>query len=183
MLKIIINLLVSLASIAYPLLWLWNDQSNGLFALLCLLIPLWFIKGLYQHSTARYLSWFTGTLLSIIAIRGSVEGMYWYPLVINGILLLLFGSSLWQSQTVVERLARIQEPNLSSAGIRYTRKVTILWCSFFIFNMFVVAVALLLGQYRFWALYSGVISYILLGILMSGEWLVRQRVKRKIINE
>ena len=109
--------------------------------------------------------------------------MYWYPLVINGILLLLFGSSLWQSQTVVERLARIQEPNLSSAGIRYTRKVTILWCSFFIFNMFVVAVALLLGQYRFWALYSGVISYILLGILMSGEWLVRQRVKRKIINE
>ena len=29
-----------------------------------------------------------------------------------------------------------------------------------------------------WALYTGLISYLLMGLLFAGEWLVRQRVRR-----
>ncbi len=104
--------------------------------------------------------------------------MFWYPIIINGLMLSLFGSSLWSEQTVVERLARLQTPDLNEAGVRYTRKVTQLWCGVFIVNILITGAAIWLKFYDFWALYTGVISYCVIGVVMAGEWLVRQKVKQ-----
>ena len=93
-------------------------------------------------------------------------------------MLSLFGSSLWSEQTVVERLARLQTPDLNEAGVRYTRKVTQLWCGVFIVNILITGMAIWLKYYDFWALYTGVISYCVIGVVMAGEWLVRQKVKQ-----
>lgn len=77
---------------------------------------------------------------------------------------------------MVERLARIREPQLSPAGVRYTRKVTKVWCGFFICNGAVALFTVLYVDLRLWTLWNGMLSYILMGTLMAGEWLVRQRV-------
>ena len=77
---------------------------------------------------------------------------------------------------MVERLARIREPQLSPAGVRYTRKVTKVWCGFFIGNGAVALFTVLYADLRLWTLWNGMLSYILMGTLMAGEWLVRQRV-------
>ncbi len=47
-------------------------------------------------------------------------------------MLALFSASLLQKQTLVERLARLQEPELPDSGVRYTRTVTKVWCGFFL---------------------------------------------------
>ena len=83
---------------------------------------------------------------------------------------------------MIERLARLQEPDLPAAGVAYTRRVTQVWCGFFIVNGSVSLLTALFASDAGWALYNGVISYALMGLLFVGEWLIRKRVKAKALD-
>ncbi|MFL4366030.1 COG4648 family protein [Enterobacter asburiae] len=102
-----------------------------------------------------------------------------YPVVVNLVMLAVFGGSLWTAMPLVERLARLREPNLPPEGVRYTRKVTLVWCGFFIGNGAMALFTVLHGDMRLWTLWNGMVAYILMGTLMATEWLVRQRVIKK----
>lgn len=104
--------------------------------------------------------------------------LLWYPLVVNSVMLALFGGSLFSRMPLIERLARWRESALSPAAVRYTRRVTQVWCGFFIINGAVSLWTCLHGNVHIWTLWNGMLSYMLMGALFAGEWLVRQRVKR-----
>ncbi|MDQ9220959.1 hypothetical protein RF180_01305, partial [Escherichia coli] len=53
--------------------------------------------------------------------------LLFYPVVVNAVMLAVFGGSLWSAMPIVERLARLQEPDLPEKGMRYTRRVTQIW--------------------------------------------------------
>ena len=76
-----------------------------------------------------------------------------------------------------ERLARLHDPELDAHGVAYTRRVTIVWCGFFILNGGIALATALWASEQTWALYNGFITYALMGLLMGGEWLVRRRVR------
>jgi len=101
-----------------------------------------------------------------------------YPVWVNVVMLAVFGYSLVHPPTVVERLARLQEPALPASGVRYTRKVTLVWCLFFVLNGAAAAISALWGSDAVWAFYNGLLAYVLMGCLMGGEWLVRRRVRQ-----
>ena len=105
--------------------------------------------------------------------------LLFYPVVINIVMLAVFGGSLWSAMPIVERLARLQEPDLNDAAIRYTRRVTQIWCAFFIVNGSIALLTALYGDMALWTLWNGMVAYLLMGTLMAVEWLVRQRVKRQ----
>jgi uncharacterized membrane protein len=95
------------------------------------------------------------------------------PVLINGALLATFGSSLWGTP-MVERFARLQNPNLGPDHVPYCRAVTKVWCGFFGFN---IAMSVWLGLFAplsWWALYTGIIAYVLIGVLATGEYIVRK---------
>jgi uncharacterized membrane protein len=100
-----------------------------------------------------------------------------YPLCINAGLLASFGFSLWRGMPVVERLARLQEPDLPEQAVRYTRRVTQAWCVFFAVNAALSLATAVWGSEALWALYNGVIAYILMGLFFAVEWLIRRRVR------
>jgi uncharacterized membrane protein len=102
-----------------------------------------------------------------------------YPVVVNLVMLAVFGGSLWTSMPLVERLARLREPNLPPEGVRYTRNVTRVWCVFFIVNGSIALLTVVKGDIQLWTLWNGMIAYILMGTLMATEWLIRQRVIKK----
>ena len=104
--------------------------------------------------------------------------LLYYPVLANVLLLLLFAYSLFAPPTVVERLARIAEPQLDAAGVAYTRRVTQVWCGFFIVNGAIALATCLSGDIALWTLYNGGISYLLMGALMGIEWIVRKRIRR-----
>lgn len=114
-------------------------------------------------------------LVSVSYTMGSnsIEGLKFYPLVVSVCLLLSFGYSVLFPPTVIERIARLSEPALSDAGIRYTRLVTLVWCGFFFFNSLVVLYSIYRASFEFWALYNGFVSYLLIGGLLGGEYLYR----------
>jgi uncharacterized membrane protein len=100
-----------------------------------------------------------------------------YPVLVNAVMLGLFGLSLRHPPTAIERFARLQDPDLPPEAIPYTRKVTVVWCAFFVINGLIAAGTALWASDRLWALYNGLIAYLLMGALFAGEWLVRPRPK------
>ena len=107
-------------------------------------------------------------------------GLKLYPVIINFSLLLSFVLSLVYPPTVIERIARISEPELSSAGVQYTRKVTVIWCGFFFINGLVAIYTSVYASVATWALYNGLISYLLIGSLLGGEYLYRHWFLKKV---
>ena len=102
-----------------------------------------------------------------------------YPVLVNAVLLVVFAVSLRHPPSAVERLARLSEPSLPASGVRYTHKVTAVWCVFFVANGAAAAYTAAFSSDATWALYNGLIAYVLMGCLMGSEWLVRQWIKQR----
>ena len=118
-----------------------------------------------------------------LALKRADLALKAYPICVNLGLLAVFGQSLWQGPTVVERLATLRQGPLDERGVRYTRTVTQSWCVFFLLNAALSLATALFATERIWALYNGGISYGLMGLMFAGEWLIRRRVLRRAAAE
>jgi len=168
-------------SLAYPVvvyLALGHVSPRWIALLLVLL-------GLARAWVTRELFWLGAAAVAMVLAAASFLGDFWgplklYPALVNGVMFGLFAMSLWRGPSVVERLARLREPDFPPAAVRYTRRVTQVWCGFFVVNGLVAAATALWGSTATWTLYNGLLSYIAMGVLMGCEWLVRQRVRARI---
>lgn len=115
------------------------------------------------------------TLAGLTALTNSETLLRFYPAAMSTGMLLLFGLSLKYPPSIVERFARLSEPDLPAAGVSYTRHVTQVWCLFFVSNGGIAAYTALYSSREIWALYNGFIAYLLMGVLFAGEWLIRRR--------
>jgi uncharacterized membrane protein len=106
-----------------------------------------------------------------------VDALRLYPVLVNAGMLELFAWSLHSPPSLVERLARLQHPDLPPEGVRYTKRVTLVWCLFFIINGGIALITALWGSMAVWTLYNGLIAYLLMGILFAGEYIVRKRTQ------
>ena len=102
-----------------------------------------------------------------------------YPVVMNIIMLITFGLTLKSPPSMIERLARLQEPDLPEEAIAYTKKVTLVWMLFFTVNGVIAAYTALFCSFEIWALYNGLIAYLFMGLLFAVEWCIRQQVRKR----
>lgn len=119
-------------------------------------------------------------IAGLAILNDSKVALHFYPVLVNVSLLVVFGFSLYWPPTIVERMARLTEPTLDAHGVHYTRRVTQVWCVFFIANGAISSWTALIDNEKIWTLYNGFISYILMGALFAGEWLVRRRVRNSV---
>ncbi len=125
--------------------------------------------------------WMLGAALAycvLLAFSGEALLLRWYPALISALLLFVFGISLKYGPPMVERIARVREPDLPPEAIPYTRKVTWVWVGFFVFNGLMSSALTLWAPLSWWTLYNGFIAYILMGVLFGGEWLLRRRLRK-----
>jgi uncharacterized membrane protein len=121
-----------------------------------------------------------GVLIGLLALAGATTLtnsellLRLYPAAVNAGMLLLFALSLIYPPSMAERFARLREPELPAAGVRYTRKLTQIWCLFFVANGSFAVLTALYSSREFWALYNGFIAYLLIGALFLGESLYRR---------
>lgn len=102
----------------------------------------------------------------------------WYPVIVNAVLFFVFSSSLIRGVPVAERFARLASGKpLPAAAVRYCRRVTLVWCFFFVLNGAVALLTVLSGSLRWWGLWNGCLSYLFMGALMASEYLVRRRLQ------
>jgi uncharacterized membrane protein len=96
-----------------------------------------------------------------------------YPALMNLLMFSLFFSSLFTSSSLVERIARLREPDLPTQAIKYTRKVTMIWCVFFVLNGAIALWTACCASLLTWSWYNGLIAYLLMGAVFIGEWSYR----------
>ncbi len=173
-------MLTVLITLLYPLLiWLAHGKIEPRWlALLLLAAAATRLSVLKINRPARW-SVLGVLLLAALAIwQNAMLPLKLYPLLVNLGLLAAFSYSLWVGPSMVERFARMTEPDLPPVAIAYTRRVTQVWCGFFVVNGAIALITALWMSEAAWSLYTGVISYGLMGLLFAGEFLYRRRFKR-----
>jgi len=124
-----------------------------------------------------------GIALALVSLlQRRADAMLYYPVLVNAGLLTAFAWSLARPPTVIERLARLKDGELSAAAVAYTRRVTVAWVVFFACNGTIAFVTARWTSIETWTFYNGAASYGLIGIMIGGEWLVRRSVQRRAQN-
>jgi uncharacterized membrane protein len=119
-----------------------------------------------------------GIVLAITSIVAeSPNAMLYYPVIANLLLLYVFVFSLFRPPTVIEFFARIQEKNLEPSAVAYTRRATIAWAIFFAVNGSISLFTVLGASLETWAVYNGLVSYILIGCMFLMEFFIRSRYR------
>ena len=119
-----------------------------------------------------------GGLAAVSFTADTALPVKFYPVAVNAAWFIFFAASL-SGESVIEKLARLKEPELSPAGRRYCRNVTLVWCVFFVINGLIAFDSAVNRTEAWWSLYNGLIAYVLIGCLFAGEWLVRLRIRKR----
>ncbi|MBV7500470.1 hypothetical protein [Achromobacter sp. ACM05] len=164
------------AAMAYPfIVYATLDRVSAAWLALPLAL-LWLARGLTARAAQpgdRLLPTAALIFCLILAVSNSENWLRWYPVLVNGMMLAIFGASLRSGMPVVERLARLRHPDLPPEGVRYTRNVTRAWCLFFAVNGMIAAALAAWAPWSWWVAYNGGASYVLMGLMAAGEWLIR----------
>lgn len=180
-------LLSTLVMLAYPLAIYFGLSRWGIGGVAGFLGVL-FILRIAGGSSAKFkqfkvVAWISGGIGLVLVLLSTLlreAGWFlYYPIAVSLLMLTLFGSSLWQEQSLIEYFARIREPELPVEGISYCRSVTKVWCGFFLINATIALITTFLSL-EVWTLYNGFISYLIMGSLFIGEFLIRGRMYRKV---
>jgi len=121
------------------------------------------------------------SMVALTAASNHPFGLLLTPVAINMGLLGVFASSFFQKETTVERLAKIQVPDLPESELAYCRRVTIVWCVFFVLNGSTALALSLFSDIAVWTFYTGIVSYVLMGTLFTVEYIYRQWRYRRYV--
>jgi len=113
-------------------------------------------------------------LIGLAIVTGQRIVLLLLPMAVSLFLLGTFGWSLHVGPPIIERMARLVDPDLPDFCVPYCRKVTIAWCGFLAANGVCAALLALFGSFEWWALYTGLVAYLLLGIFFAAEFILRK---------
>lgn len=181
----VITVLWVVITLAYPLVVYFGFQHwpphvlsgvlLGLFGTLVLL------RRLAQRAAPQSPDWRSsvvplaiGSLLLLGAVLRQAAFVKAVPVIVNGALLTIFGLSLRGDVSMVERFARRQDPDLSPSKVAYCRTVTKVWCGFFALNILVTLALATFASTAAWTLYTGLVAYVLIGVMFTVEYIVRK---------
>ncbi len=101
-----------------------------------------------------------------------------YPVITNSFIFTVFFSSLFCKETVIQKIAKKMDGELTDFSRDYTRKLTYVWCVFLFINL-AISIITVFQPAKIWILYNGCISYIAIGLLFGAEYIVRIILRTK----
>ena len=137
-------------------------------------IALSVVSVLYPSGYERRLSVLAAVFFIVCMIFRGGFLAYLYPVLVSLAFLAFFAFSL-KNEAVITKIAKLKEPDLDEKGVIYTRNLTKIWCAFFVFNAALSLALALIEDKLYWSVYSGAVSYALMGALFFGEILFRKR--------
>lgn len=178
------RLLAAAGMVAYPLV-VWRGLATGnprtiAIVMGALLLPAAILrlrsKSMPNSRGMLILPVVTFSCLAVGALLNKTGYILMVPVAINLVFLSSFASTLRAgSQPMIERFARLQDPDLTPDKQAWCRLWTIIWCVFFVLNGGTSGLLGWLAPLEWWTIYTGLIGYILSGILMGSEWILRRR--------
>ena len=171
-----------LGSVAYPLLvYVFSGRVASYWFLS---LPLAF-AALRLAQFRRHIGGWPVAALGVLLFAGALLAVHQadaafavkaYPVLVSLTVCAAFSYSLYAPPSVVERIARLRTPQLPPEAVRYTRRVTAVWAGFTFANALICAGLAAYGSLAAWTLWTGALSYLLMGTLFAGEYLLRRRL-------
>ena len=172
LLKVVRGVLISLIVLSYPIIiyYLLSHNLPWFGVLLVSLIFIWRIR-----NNPNRLLWIGGILFaaaSIGYIFGPVVISKSIPILIHLTLFTVFWQSL-KTTPLITAFAQLDFPQLPAGIAEYCRSLTLVWAGFFAFNIVIGLWLAFSGDDKFWAIYNGLIVYLLIVVLIIGEYVWR----------
>jgi uncharacterized membrane protein len=97
------------------------------------------------------------------------------PVLIQLMLLYFFGRTLLKGKgpSLIESFVRLEFPEFPPGISEYCRQLTVLWTGFFAFNAITCVLLAIWGSDFWWTLYNGIVIYLMIGLLVTGEYIYR----------
>lgn len=177
-------LLLGVLGLAYPfaVFALLGRVPAGALVLAALALVAGRLLALRRSAPARAMA---PALAGVLAVTGALSladpriAALAYPVLMSLGMAAAFGLSLLFPPSLVEALASLSEPSPSPRARAYMRTVSLVWCLFLTLNAGLSAVTAWLGDIGLWTLYNGLISYLLMGALFGGEFMVRRHIQAR----
>lgn len=194
MTKAILNTLFISLLLAYPVLIYFGLQHFSLSSIAPLLLIAIIGRYFFSKSASNTMPWLLpATLLGSACVLfawllNNSKITLFYPVLISATMLVTFAYSLVKGPSVIESFALLDEKRkakykenvtLPSHVVAYTRNVTKVWCGFFSINIIIATYTILSDDLALWTLYNGLVAYILMGLFMAGELVVRHFAKKR----
>ena len=119
----------------------------------------------------------TLTVIFLFYIKRTVF-LKFYPPICNFLFFSIFFMSLFSKETVIQKIAKNIDGELTNKQKNYTRKLTYVWCAVTFLNFAISAFTVFMSD-NIWILYNGLISYIFIGTVFLVEFLFRTILKKK----
>lgn len=173
------SLLALLAGTAYPFIVYLSYDALPLWSFLLLGVGLIAARfyGYRTRINMKLLGYgftFVVAVLALLFLKSEAIAVQAYPVIVSLSVASYFAYSLYKPPTVIERIARRINPDLTPEGVIYTRRVTWLWVAFLCSNACMSLATVLWGTLAQWMLWNGLISYLLMGTLFLSEFCYRK---------
>lgn len=150
------------------------------------LIALFGLLLLLQIATSEIFTWLQrgillclGTILAAFAwLRGGLEPIKLYPVIVSLAVAGFFIFTLKHPPSAIARIATAFGENVRGPAVVYTRRLTVVWSAFLLLNGAAAAVLAFFAPIEWWALYTGLLSYVLMAFLFALEYPIRKRYQR-----
>lgn len=176
--KPLLTLVVVILSVIYPL-WVYfsiQELTAQFFGLLIAAIAL--VKYIVaQDKTSKHeLILFVASLgcAAFIMLSNSIYAIKLYPAVISIFMASLFAASLFNNESLIEKMARLSGKTITPIAKIYTKKLTGVWSILLLVNALIALYLTFFASTQAWALYSGLLAYIFFGVFFLAEMVYRR---------
>ncbi|TCM63220.1 intracellular septation protein A [Acinetobacter calcoaceticus] len=176
---------VAIAFVLYPFLVGYSLSQGHFIWISCLLIGLGVIRLLNKNNPLLWpLAGFSILCGGLSVLLKDQAWLKMYPVLMSVGALIIFASTLIKPPSMIERFARMADKDLPETAVQWTRNVTKVWCVFFALNAMAALYTVWSGRLQWWVWYNGFISYLLMGLLLVGEYLLRKvHQKRNLLSK
>jgi uncharacterized membrane protein len=163
------------------------DNGIALWNVLLVLVVILFIKLLIEKSKQKFNAIFLVIALALFLLNVIHQQDVFaklYPVFVSSVLFIVFFTSLFiGKKSIIERLAslKVKKEEQTPFFKKYCTNVTKVWCLFFVVNGCISFITIFMDT-QIWTLYNGVISYILMGLLFTFEYIARIYFRKKDVD-
>ena len=172
LLTVITKIFLGCFIVAYPFVVFYALKQNIAVKFIGLILLAMIIFS-YLRNKNKYL-FMAGSLAAFMVIFFNQEiFLKLYPVLMNASVCSVFALSLRTTPLITQFAQKMQHKSLTKETFIYTRKATKAWAVFMFINT-IVSLATVFMSNEIWVLYNGFISYILIGTMMSMEYIIRK---------
>ncbi|MEM1434024.1 MAG: hypothetical protein AAGG11_08230 [Pseudomonadota bacterium] len=167
----------------YPLLFVWGNEQlprSVLVAVFGALVVLRMVTGQSLSSAAlKVLVPLLTLFCLLVAFDPELRALRAYPVLLCLAGFVYCAYTLRVPPSAIERFMRRTGLVPTPFQARYMRGVTLLWLGFFGLNAIVTAYLGWAASLTVWAWHTGFVSYLVMGLLLIGEYLFRLWYRRR----